>query len=106
MTIRRDFDDASATITASTPCVVSVTDQTGEPRYPSFKGIMAAKKKPVTTWSLTDLQLEADQVGLAGSWSVVESATKRPPRAKGALVTDEGDGGLQLAEFLAAGKFI
>ena len=46
------------------PAVLSVTDQTGEPRYPSFKGIMAAKKKPVETWSLADLGVDADQVGL------------------------------------------
>src|SRR5664279_3281138 len=54
-TIRRDGDLASETITASLPALVSVTDQINEPRYPSFKGIMAAKKKPVSTWSLADL---------------------------------------------------
>jgi electron transfer flavoprotein beta subunit len=85
---------------------VSVTDQTGEARYPSFKGIMAAKKKPVTTYTLADLGIDAAAVGLAGSWSAVESATKRPPRAAGVVVTDEGDGGVKLAEFLATGKFI
>ncbi|MBI1377687.1 MAG: electron transfer flavoprotein subunit beta [Frankiales bacterium] len=106
VTIRRDGDDASTTVTAPLPALVSVTDQTGEARYPSFKGIMAAKKKPVTTWSLADLGVDAGEVGLSAAWSAVEAATKRPPRAAGVVVTDEGDGGVKLAEFLAAGKFI
>ena len=106
VTIRRDSDDASTTITAGLPALVSVTDQTGEARYPSFKGIMAAKKKPVTTWSLADLGLDASQVGLTASWSVVAGANRRPPRSAGTVVADEGDGGLKLAEYLSAGKFI
>jgi len=106
VTIRRDNDDASTTVVGSLPALVSVTDQTGEARYPSFKGIMAAKKKPVTTYTLADLGIDAGQVGLGGAWSAVESATKRPPRAAGVVVTDEGDGGVKLAEFLATGKFI
>lgn len=106
VTIRRDGDIASVTITASLPALVSVTDQINEPRYPSFKGIMAAKKKPVETWSLTDLGLDAGSVGLAAAWTKVESFTKRPPRAKGQIVTDEGDGGTQLAEFLTTHKFV
>ncbi len=104
--IRRDGDTASVTITASLPALVSVTDQINEPRYPSFKGIMAAKKKPVETWSLADLGLDAGSVGLAAAWTKVESFTKRPPRAKGQIVTDEGDGGTQLAEFLTTHKFV
>jgi electron transfer flavoprotein beta subunit len=83
-----------------------VTDQINEPRYPSFKGIMAAKKKPVETWSLAGLEMEPASVGLASAWSVVDEVTKRPPRTQGEIVTDEGDGGRKLAEFLAAQKFI
>jgi electron transfer flavoprotein beta subunit len=105
-TIRRDGDVASETITASLPALVSVTDQINEPRYPSFKGIMAAKKKPVETWSLADLGIDAGSVGLAAAWTKVESFAKRPPRAQGVIVTDEGDGGTKLAEFLSAQKFI
>ncbi|MEP7194167.1 MAG: electron transfer flavoprotein subunit beta/FixA family protein [Actinomycetota bacterium] len=105
-TIRRDGDLASVTITASLPAVVSVTDQINEPRYPSFKGIMAAKKKPVQTWALADLGIDPAAVGLAGAWTKVESFAKRPPRAVGQIVTDEGEGGTKLAEFLAAQKFI
>jgi electron transfer flavoprotein beta subunit len=106
VTIRRDGDVASETITASLPAVVSVTDQINEPRYPSFKGIMAAKKKPVETWSLADLGLDAGSVGLAAAWTTVESFSKRPPRAKGQIVTDEGDGGTELATFLSTHKFV
>jgi electron transfer flavoprotein beta subunit len=106
VTIRRDGDAASETITATLPALVSVTDQINEPRYPSFKGIMAAKKKPVSTWSLIDLGVEADSVGLAAAWTKVESFARRPPRAQGQIVTDEGDGGTKLAEFLSAQKFI
>ncbi len=106
VTIRRDGDDASSTVTASLPALVSVTDQTGEARYPSFKGIMAAKKKPVETLTLADLGIDPAQVGLGAAWSAVDTITKRPPRQAGTIVTDEGDGGLKLAEFLASGKFI
>jgi len=106
VTIRRDGDVASETITASLPAVVSVTDQINEPRYPSFKGIMAAKKKPVETWSLADLGLDAGSVGLSAAWTKVESFAKRPPRAQGQVVTDNGDGGTQLAQFLTAQKFV
>ncbi|MBP6995174.1 MAG: electron transfer flavoprotein subunit beta/FixA family protein [Phycicoccus sp.] len=103
---RRDGDTASETIEASLPAVVSVTDQINEPRYPSFKGIMAAKKKPVQTWGLADLGLGADQVGLDASWTKVVSFAKRPPRSQGQIVADEGDGGTKLVEFLSAQKFL
>jgi electron transfer flavoprotein beta subunit len=105
-TIRRDGDLASETVVASLPALVSVTDQINEPRYPSFKGIMAAKKKPVATWSLADLGLDAGSVGLAAAWTKVESFAKRPARAQGEIVTDDGDGGTKLAEFLSAQKFL
>ncbi|MGA6175461.1 electron transfer flavoprotein subunit beta/FixA family protein [Streptomyces sp. NPDC012600] len=106
VTGRRDGDTASEQLEASLPAVVSVTDQSGEARYPSFKGIMAAKKKPVQSLDLDDLDLDADQVGLAGAWTAVDSATERPARTAGTVVKDEGEGGRQLAEFLAGQKFI
>ncbi|GAB2682159.1 electron transfer flavoprotein subunit beta/FixA family protein [Thalassiella azotivora] len=106
VTIRRDGDASTETITASLPALVSVTDQINEPRYPSFKGIMAAKKKPVETWSLADLGVDASQVGLDAAWTRVESFAQRPPREQGQVVTDEGDGGAKLAEFLVSRKFV
>jgi electron transfer flavoprotein beta subunit len=106
VTIRRDGDTATETIVASLPAVVAVTDQSGEARYPSFKGIMAAKKKPLETWSLGDLALDASTAGWSGSASAVESVTRRPPRQAGTVVKDDGDGAEALAEFLAEQKFI
>ncbi|MFF1650791.1 electron transfer flavoprotein subunit beta/FixA family protein [Streptomyces sp. NPDC058240] len=103
---RRDGDSASEQLEASLPAVVSVTDQSGEARYPSFKGIMAAKKKPVQSWDLGDLGIGAEEVGLAGAWTVVDSAAQRPARSAGTIVKDEGEGGRRLAEFLAGQKFI
>lgn len=105
-TIERDGDASTEVISAALPAVVSVTDQINEPRYPSFKGIMAAKKKPVQTWSLTDLGVSADEVGAAAAWTVVEDITARPPRQAGQVVTDEGDGGSQLVAFLAGAKLV
>lgn len=104
--IVRDSDTATQTVEASGKVVVSVTDQTGEARYPSFKGIMAAKKKPVEDWDLAELGLSADDVGLANAWTKVEAANPRPPRSAGEIVSDEGDGGTKLVEFLASKKFV
>jgi electron transfer flavoprotein beta subunit len=105
--IRRDGDVATETVEGTLPLVVSVTDQSGEARYPSFKGIMAAKKKPVETWSLADLGVEPASVGLTTAYSVVESTEARPPRTAGQIVTDEaGSGAAALVEFLASKKFI
>ena len=105
-TIRRDGDASTQTITATLPALVSVTDQINEPRYPSFKGIMAAKKKPVQTLTVADIGIDAGQVGLANAASEVLSFAKRPPRQAGTIVTDDGDGGSKAAEFLAGRKFI
>ncbi|MEU7370906.1 electron transfer flavoprotein subunit beta/FixA family protein [Streptomyces hygroscopicus] len=103
---RRDGGAASERLEAALPAVVSVTDQSGEARYPSFKGIMAAKKKPVESWDLSDLEIEAGEVGLEGAYTVVDAAAERPARTAGTIVMDENEGGRQLAEFLARQKFI
>jgi len=105
-TIRRDNDASTEIVEASLPAVVSVTDQINEPRYPSFKGIMAAKKKPLQTWSLEDLGLSEDEVGLSASWSSVQTVAARPARTAGQVVTDGGDGGTKLVEFLAGAKLV
>ncbi len=69
--IRRDTDVASLTVEAALPAVVSVTDQSGEARYPSMKGILAAKKKPVEEWDLAELGIEPGTVGLDAAWTRV-----------------------------------
>jgi electron transfer flavoprotein beta subunit len=106
VTVRRVTDDGYATVTGQLPAVVSVVEKINEPRYPSFKGIMAAKKKPVQTLTLADLGVDADAAGLAGSATTVADFAARPPRAAGTIVKDEGDGGTKAAAFLAERKFI
>jgi electron transfer flavoprotein beta subunit len=106
VTVRRVTDDGYAVVTGSLPAVVSVVEKINEPRYPSFKGIMAAKKKPVQTLALADLGIDADAAGLAGSWTSVTGFAAKPPRAAGQVVKDEGDGGTKVAAFLAERKFI
>jgi electron transfer flavoprotein beta subunit len=96
------YDKVEATL----PAVMSVVEKINEPRYPSFKGIMAAKKKPVETLSLADVGVDPAQVGLATAATEVASFAKRPPRQAGTIVPDEGDGGTKAAEYLAAQKFI
>jgi len=105
--IKRDGDTSTEVIGATLPIVLSVTDQSGEARYPSFKGIMAAKKKPVETWSLADIGVEASQVGIDAAWTRVDETEARPPRTAGEVVTDEdGSGAKALVDFLASKKFI
>ena len=105
--VKRDGDVATEVIGATMPLVMSVTDQTGEARYPSFKGIMAAKKKPLETYALSDLGVDAGDVGLSVAWTEVQDTTARPPRSAGEIVTDEdGSGASALVDFLASKKFI
>ncbi|MCT9931362.1 electron transfer flavoprotein subunit beta/FixA family protein [Planotetraspora sp. A-T 1434] len=106
VTIERVTDYGYDKVEASLPAVVSVVEKINEPRYPSFKGIMAAKKKPVETLGIADAEIAADQVGLASAWSEVVEFAAAPPRAAGTVVKDEGDGGAKAAEFLASKKFI
>jgi electron transfer flavoprotein beta subunit len=102
--IERQTDTGYDVVEASTPAVISVVEKINEPRYPSFKGIMAAKKKPLTTLTLADAGIEAGKVGLDGSGTAVNDVTARPPKAAGQIVKDEGDGGSKLADFLIAQK--
>jgi electron transfer flavoprotein beta subunit len=106
VTVRRETDDGVTVLTADLPAVVSVGEKINEPRYPSFKGIMAAKKKPVTTLSLADAGIDAGEVGAAGALSEVASAQPKPPKSAGEKVEDEGDGGAKIAAYLVAQKLI
>jgi len=106
LTVERQTDEGYEVVTAATPAVVSVWDTINDPRYPSFKGIMAAKKKPVQTLSLADLGIAASEVGFDGATSTVLEHAKRPPRQGGNAITDSGDGGAQLVEYLASEKFV
>ena len=106
VTIHRQSEDGYQVVEGSLPAVIGVVEKINEPRYPSFKGIMAAKKKPVTTMSLADAGIDPAQVGLASAATEVVDFAERPPRQAGTIVKDEGDGGAKAAEFLAAQKFI
>jgi electron transfer flavoprotein beta subunit len=106
VTIERQTETGFDRLQGSTPAVVSVVEKINEPRYPSFKGIMAAKKKPVTTVTVADLGIDTGAVGLASATSEVVEHTPRPPKQAGQIVKDEGDGGAKIAEFLAAQKLL
>jgi len=106
ITIHRQADYGYDKVVATLPAVVSVVEKINEPRYPSFKGIMAAKKKPVEVLCVADAGIDPAQVGLGAAATEVVSFSKRPPREAGTIVKDEGDGGVKAAEFLAAQKFI
>lgn len=99
-------DGGYSEVTSSLPAVISVTEKINEPRYPGFKGIMAAKKKPVTTLTIDDLGLDAAVTGLANASTVVVDGAPRPPRESGEKITDDGAGGTRAAEFLVAGRLI
>jgi electron transfer flavoprotein beta subunit len=104
--IERQTEGGYDVVEAPTPALVSVVEKINEPRYPSFKGIMAAKKKPLTTLSVADAGIDAGQVGLASAPSQVASFANKPPRSAGQVVKDEGDGGVKIVEFLASQKLV
>lgn len=106
VTGERETDDGVFTLEATLPAIVSVNEKINEPRFPSFKGIMAAKKKEVTTLTLAEIGVEGDEVGVANAGSKVLSATPKPPKTAGEKVTDEGEGGSKIAEYLVGQKLI
>ena len=106
ITGERETDDGVFTLEATLPAVVSVTEKINEPRFPSFKGIMAAKKKEVRVLTLAEIGVEGDEVGLANAGSTVVASTPKPAKTGGEKVTDEGEGGNQIAQYLVAQKII
>lgn len=86
---------------AALPAVLSVTDRSGQPRYPSFKDVLAAKRKSVVTLALADLGVEAGAVGLDASRVRVVKTVRNPDRGSGRVVVDnDGDSVDLLVEFL------
>ncbi|MFE9029558.1 electron transfer flavoprotein subunit beta/FixA family protein [Streptomyces iakyrus] len=102
----RETEHGETTLDAPLPALVSVTEKINEPRYPSFKGIMAAKKKPVETVGLDGLFPDADSTGFLTTRTRVVEAVPRPARAAGTRVTDDGSAGRQLVAFLIAQKLV
>ncbi|MEV8267883.1 electron transfer flavoprotein subunit beta/FixA family protein [Microbacterium sp. NPDC076911] len=98
VTGERAGDGATAQLSADFPAVISITEALPDARFPNFKGIMAAKKKPFETLSLADLDFDANDPG--ASRSILTAVSEKPPREAGVKIVDEGDAGTQLAEFL------
>ena len=101
VSVTRTTESGVELISAKFPAVVSVVEKINEPRYPSFKGIMAAKKKTIESRDLASVGVSAE-----AAWSLVADSAPRPPRAAGVKVTDEGNGGNDFVKFLAEKKFI
>jgi electron transfer flavoprotein beta subunit len=99
----RSTELGSMSVRASLPAVISVTERTAEARFPNFKGILRAKKKPVAVWSLDDLGPDAAE---PSAHSVILATTERPPRSAGIRIVDDGTAVVELAEFLAARHLI
>jgi len=93
----RQTDTAVSTLSTVLPAVATVTEKSAEARFPSFKGVMAAKKKPLD--AVTTVMLG---IGPAEVRTTVLSTAERPARAAGTAIEDDGEGGRQLAEWLVA----
>ena len=100
----RASEGATVRVTAPLPAVVSITERFPDARFPNFKGIMAAKKKPFETVSLADLAVDAEDP--AASRSIVIGLSEKPPRQAGVKIVDQGDAGQQLAEFLIQNRLV
>jgi len=100
----RASDGATVRVSAELPAVVSITEALPDARFPNFKGIMAAKKKPLETVTLADLGVEPEDH--SASRSIVLSVAVKPPRQAGTKIVDEGDAGTQLAEFLVQNRLV
>jgi electron transfer flavoprotein beta subunit len=96
----REEGRSRTSIRSAIPALISVTERSAEPRFPTFKGIISAKRKKVTSLSLADLR------DVEGSHSAVLSVNKRPERMAGVKIFDDGDAGTQLAAFLASSQLI
>jgi electron transfer flavoprotein beta subunit len=88
------------------PALVSVTAGVVEPRYPSFKGIMAAKNKPVDELKVADLGLESGQVGWDGARQEIVDVSPAEERQAGEIIEDEGEAHLKIVEFLEKLKIL
>lgn len=106
ITVHREEEGGHAVVEAQLPAIVSVVKGINEPRYATLKGIMAAKQKEVDTLAGEEIGIDPEMVGLEGSKSKVLEASPRPPKEKGEVVKDEGDGHEKLADFLQENKFI
>jgi electron transfer flavoprotein beta subunit len=108
VTVHREHEEGWDVVESTLPAIVSVVEAINEPRYPSFKGIMAAKSKPLDVKSLGDLGVDGDGVGSGNASATMYEFAPRPPKEAGTIVEDEGDGAAAgaLANWMAEKKFI
>jgi len=99
----RSSDAGTVQLVAVFPAVVSITDRLPDPRFPNFKGILAAKKKALDTVSLSDLGVDA---AAEVPRSIVLTVTKKPERGAGIKILDDGNGGTAIAEFLTENRLV
>ena len=99
----RTTDTGSQTLRAPLPALVTVTERVPEARFPNFKSIMSARKKPVATLALADVGVGADD---AGARSVVLSTAERPAREAGTIIVDDGTAAQQLVDYLVAERLV
>ena len=104
--VERQTEEGYDEVEVSLPALVTVTAGVVEPRYPSFKGIMAAKGKPVEELSVADLGIDASSVGAAGAGQEVVAVNPAEARKAGEIVVDEGDGFQQIVAYLERIKVI
>jgi electron transfer flavoprotein beta subunit len=98
--VKRQTEYGYDVIEAPLPCVVAVSDAINEPRYPSLKGIMGAKKKPQVVVSLSELGIEASEAGVGGSRTEVYAVAEPPPRGEAERI--EAEDGAAAAERILA----
>ncbi|QNK80205.1 electron transfer flavoprotein subunit beta/FixA family protein [Nakamurella sp. PAMC28650] len=106
LSAERVVEGGAAKVSAALPAVISVNEKIGEPRYPNFKGIMAAKSKPVSTLSAADLGMDVAHLGLANATTQVVSGRPRPLKTAGEKISDDGTGGGRIAEYLIAQRLV
>lgn len=100
----RASDDSTMRVSAELPAVISVTEQLPDPRFPTFKGMMAAKKKPLTVTPVEELGVDTED--LATPRAIMLTVAARPPRQAGTTIVDEGDAGSKLAEYLVENHLV
>jgi electron transfer flavoprotein beta subunit len=106
ITGKRQTEYGYDVIRASLPAVVAVADSINEPRYPSLKGIMGAKKKPQDVISLSELGVDAGSAGEQGSRTDVLGLSDPPPRGETRTIEDDGSGAAKIVEFLAEKRLL
>jgi len=106
VTIKRQSEGGYDVVTSELPVLVTVTTGINEPRYPTLKGIMGAKKKEIRKYTAADLGLGPAEIGESGAREKVLTVGRPPARPAGTVIKDEGQGGKQIADFLANLKLI